>query len=199
MTDPYRVLGVSPNASMDEIKNAYRELARKYHPDHYGDNPLSDLAETKMKEINEAYDAILQQHAKGNAGANGYAYSGNGQANSRLGDIRAKIASGRIDDAEMLLDGIPMSARDAEWYFLKGSIQYKRGWLEEAYKNFETANRMNPNNPEYSAAFQQMNHNRTGGYRTSSAGGCSGCDICTSLVCADCCCECMGGDLIPCC
>ncbi len=58
MSDPYSVLGVSPNASDEEIKKAYREkLARKYHPDNYQNNPLADLAEEKMKEVNEAYDA----------------------------------------------------------------------------------------------------------------------------------------------
>ena len=56
MTDPYIVLGVKPDASDEEIKRAYRELARKYHPDNYQNNPLADLAEEKMKEINEAYD-----------------------------------------------------------------------------------------------------------------------------------------------
>ena len=57
MNDPYSVLGVSPDASDEEIKKAYRELARKYHPDNYQNNPLADLAEEKMKAINEAYDA----------------------------------------------------------------------------------------------------------------------------------------------
>ena len=65
MKDPYAVLGVSRNASDDEIKNAYRELARKYHPDNYTDNPLSDLAGEKMKEINEAYDRIMNSRRSG--------------------------------------------------------------------------------------------------------------------------------------
>ena len=63
MRDPYSVLGVSQNATDDEIKKAYRELARKYHPDNYQNNPLADLAEEKMKEINEAYDTITKQRS----------------------------------------------------------------------------------------------------------------------------------------
>ena len=68
MKDPYVVLGVSKNATDEQIKDAYRELARKYHPDNYADNPLSDLAGEKMKEINEAYDAIMNSRRapKGN-------------------------------------------------------------------------------------------------------------------------------------
>ena len=70
MNDPYAVLGVSPNASDDEVKKAYRDLARKYHPDNYHDNPLADLAQEKMKQINEAYDQI-QKMRSGGAGAQG--------------------------------------------------------------------------------------------------------------------------------
>ena len=68
MTDPYKVLGVSPNATDDEVKDAYRRLARKYHPDNYVNNPLSDLATEKMKEINEAYDEIQRQRKSGGSG-----------------------------------------------------------------------------------------------------------------------------------
>ena len=55
MNDPYVTLGISRTASDEEVKKAYRELARKYHPDNYVNNPLADLAQEKMKEINEAY------------------------------------------------------------------------------------------------------------------------------------------------
>ena len=68
MTDPYKVLGVSPSATDDEVKDAYRKLAKKYHPDQYADSPLKDLADEKMKEINEAYDAITAQRKGGGAG-----------------------------------------------------------------------------------------------------------------------------------
>ena len=65
MTDPYKVLGVSPSATDEEVKDAYRKLAKKYHPDQYADSPLKDLADEKMKEINEAYDAITAQRKAG--------------------------------------------------------------------------------------------------------------------------------------
>ena len=65
MNDPYKVLGVSSNATDDEIKKAYRELARKYHPDKYRDSDLADLASEKMKEINAAYEEIQKMRAAG--------------------------------------------------------------------------------------------------------------------------------------
>ena len=74
MRDPYEVLGIKPGASDDEIKRAYRDLARKYHPDNYQNNPLADLAEEKMKEINEAYDA-LSKKSSGYQSQGGYQQS----------------------------------------------------------------------------------------------------------------------------
>ena len=93
--------------------------------------------------------------------------------------------------------------RDAQWYYLKGTIQQKRGWLEEAANNFGRACDMDPTNNTYKMAFNKVNQARSGGYRAErrkdSDRGCSACDICSGLMCADCCCECFGGDLIPCC
>ena len=204
MRDPYEVLGIQPSATDDEVKTAYRNLARKYHPDNYADNPLSDLAEEKMQEINEAYDAIVRMR-KGDttANANNGGYRGPNGGPSRYADIRQMIAQNRIMDAEMLLDGIPSHARDAEWFFLKGTVLHRKGWLEEAFNNISTACRMDPNNMEYRRTHDQISMSRqTGGYRTpttTSAQGCNSCDVCQALICADCCCECMGGDLIACC
>ena len=67
MKDPYEILGVPKNATDDEIKAAYRALARKYHPDNYVDNPLADLAQEKMKAINEAYELIQKMRSGGSA------------------------------------------------------------------------------------------------------------------------------------
>ena len=205
MKDPYEVLGVARDATDDQIKTAYRNLARKYHPDHYDGNPLSDLAQEKMKEINEAYDQIIAERSGKNSQNQYYSGYSPNHANSSFADIRAIIASGRYEDAQVLLDGVPPQKRDAEWYFLNGSVLYRRGWFEDAYTSFATAVRMDPNNPEYAAALNQLNRQRSGAsFRTNrtggaTGGGCSACDVCSGLICADCCCECMGGDLIRCC
>ena len=205
MKDPYQVLGVAESATDEEVKRAYRNLARKYHPDNYHDNPLADLAQEKMQEINEAYDTIVRMRQGGQNTAGGYPHGGYRAPTGgpgRYGDIRRMISQNRIMDAEMLLDGIPAPNRDAEWNFLKGSVLYKKGWLEEAYNHFATACRLDPNNLEYRQAFQRVSQSRqTGGYRTADPNGqtCDTCDVCSTLYCMDCCCECMGGDFIRCC
>lgn len=201
MRNPYEVLEIPSDSSIDEVKKAYREMARKYN-----ESP------SKMDEINQAYDTIIMNF--GNNNANQPSYNGNRSYNSQsgqttgaseFGDIRAKLNSGRIDDAEMLLDGIPQQRRNAEWYYLKGTIQHRRGWLESAAESFEKAKNMEPGNTEYQAAYKQLHKEKTGNFRSerqSTAGnsGCGDpCNICSSLICADCCCECMGGDLIRCC
>ena len=68
MTDPYQILGISPSASDDEVKRAYKEMSRKYHPDSYINNPLSELAEEKFKEVQDAYTQIMDQRAAGGQG-----------------------------------------------------------------------------------------------------------------------------------
>ncbi len=206
MADPYAVLGVPQNATDDQIKEAYRALARKYQEDTFANGPLADVAKRKMAELDRAYDAIVAErrgqtaYAAGSAYAGsgaGYGDAGNAYGGSQFADVRARILNGRIDDAEMILDGIPYPSRTGEWYFLKGQIQQRRGWFDEAYKNYSEACQREPGNTEYAAAFNSLNNNARGGYRETRGGGCSACDICSSLLCADCCCECMGGDLIP--
>lgn len=212
MKDPYLVLGISPNATDEAVKEAYRALAKKYHPDNYQDSPLSDLASEKMKEINEAYDEIMDSRKnRGNpASYNPYqsqSYSaGNRNTDPRYANVRNLIMNGKLDQAEQILNDMSGAVQDAEWFFLRGTINMRKGWLDEAYNNIATACNMDPNNAEYRAAFNQINNQRSGsfgGYNTNpqqqQASGCSGCDICTGLICADCCCESMGGDLIPCC
>ena len=204
MKNPYEVLGVSKNATDDEIKSAYRALARKYHPDNYVDNPLSDLAGEKMKEINDAYDEIINSRKHRSSSKSDNTYNASNSGSTKFPEIRNLINQGRLEQAQELLDGVPPQNRDAEWYFLNGTVLYRRGWFDQAYTSFATAVRMNPQNPEYRNAVNnaQRQQGRQGNpYRTygGGTGGCDGCDLCINLWCCDSCCECMGGDLIPCC
>ena len=127
MSDPYSILGVPSSASDDDVKKAYHELARKYHPDNYHDNPLSDLAQEKMKEINEAYHSIMRMREGG--GGSGYrpgaGSSGASNSSAEGARIRAAINSGDVRLAEELLRAYP--ARNAEWNFLMGSVCYRKG------------------------------------------------------------------------
>ena len=109
--DPYKVLGVSRNASDDEIKKAYRELARKYHPDNYAGNPLADLVEEKMKEINEAYEMIRRErNGSRSSSSSDSGYDSNPGAGARggasFGRVRELIAAGRYSEAEIILDSV---------------------------------------------------------------------------------------------
>ena len=204
MRDPYQVLNVSPSASDEEIKKAYRELARKYHPDNYHDNPLADLASEKMKEINEAYDEIMRLRSSGKGTEGGYSagtaggYSGNTGVGV-YGRVRTAINRNDINGAEQLLNSIDQGDRGAEWNFLMGSVCYRKGWLDEAHRYYQTACNMDPSNMEYR---QALNYMQQGGYAYRNSGASTtdtACQVCQALWCADCCCECMGGDLIRCC
>ena len=200
MTDPYRVLGVEPTASDDEIKRAYRELARKYHPDNYQNNPLADLAEEKMKEINEAYDQITKQCAGGGghtASNSGYksqqssyqqqSYSGG----SVYQQARQAINLGDLGRAEQLLRTAP--AQNGEWHFLMGSIAYRKGWLDEAMQHYQMACRMDPTNGEYRQALAMMQNGGQAYRPYGYGGGMDACDCCTSMMCLNCLCGGCGG------
>ena len=119
MRDPYQVLGVPSTATDDEVKKAYRDLARKYHPDNYHDNPLADLAQERMKEINEAYETIQSQRKAARSGSGysstagyggynpgyntGYSSAAYGAGTARLQRVRMAISQGNLNLAEELL------------------------------------------------------------------------------------------------
>lgn len=223
MNNPYEVLELEPTATDEQVKTAYSYLQKKYHPDNYQDGPLKDLAIEKTEEITQAFDQIMNERRLSEAANHqaGPSVSAtiNGEDNSTSYHdgytangvdypmIRALIQQNQLVEAEQQLDQIGQEQRNAEWYFLKGSVFFSRGWMEQASTFFSTATRMNPNNAEYRAAYNRVRWQKQGNfgspqagpYRQPMGGNCGMCDVCSGLLCADCCCECMGGDLIPCC
>ena len=198
MKDPYKVLGVSPTASDEEIKATYRSLARRFHPDNFAnDEEGARRAAERMKEINAAYDEITSMRARGAKAGTGADYAW----------IRERIKAEKYADAELTLEQIPVAARTAEWHYLKSVLLARRGWQNDAIREIEIACTMDAGNLEYQRA-RDYYRQRAGGFggnytpprRTYNSAGCRicDCDACTTLICADCCCECLGFDLIRC-
>ena len=194
MTDPYEVLNIPNTATDDEVKKAYRALARKYHPDNYHDNPLADLAQEKMKEINAAYDAIQRERSGHGRAAPNYGggqtayqtYQNTSAESQILYQVRwAVMMGGSLEQAMRLLTQIPETSRGGEWNFLMGQICYRRGWVDEARRYYQAACVRDPGNVEYRSALDNLNQNRAAyrpdGYGMSST--CSGGDLCGSLAC----------------
>lgn len=212
MNNPYEVLGIKEGASQEEIKKAYRELVKKYHPDQYQDNPLSKLAEEKLREVNEAYEYLTknanasrdytagrnQSWNNNNPGSSSWGGSGDAEFFNR---VRSTINSGNVAYAEEMLNGY--SNRNGQWYYLKGLIFMRKGWYDEAQSHIQTAVNMEPNNFEYRNTLNRMgnvnNAFRGNAYNRGYNQGPDLCTICQCLWCSDCCCELGGGDLIGCC
>lgn len=205
--NPYEVLGVDENADDAEIKKAYRELVKKYHPDRYKGNPLEELAKEKLQKINEAYDMITKQRAGGGSsgGYSGSGYSGSGyqgSKNAAFSNVRSLFQQRRYDEADAELNRI--NDGSAEWHYLKGCVCMAKGWSFEGISHLQTAVNMDPGNMEYRNVLNNIQsrgaaYNHTGNMRGYNTGNVDACNCCTNLLCADCCCEMMGGDLISCC
>ncbi len=207
--DPFVVLGVSRDATDEEIKKAYRALARKHHPDRYTDPAERDAASERMKEINAAYEEIqdIRSGKRTNYGSTGgyrqpggyrsfdeheYTNSKYGSSgDDRYSKIRMFINAERINEAAAVLATFPENERGGEWYFLRGCVLLRYGKYADAAVCFDIACQHDPDNPEYRSAREQlrMRSQRS----TSSTSYSSTCD------CIRCCCLanlCIGG---PCC
>lgn len=206
MKDPYEILGISRTATKVEIKKAYRELAKKYHPDLHQNDPNKDQAEEKFIEVQKAYDSIIN----GEANSRTYSRSSNdGEYDFSI--VRQYIRNRNIRQAENILDSIKV--RNAEWNFLKGVCLVSKGRHGEGMTYVRNASDMEPGNTEYASYLNQAQNGGNNFRRNSSSGGNyqrnvhnynnggtgQALNCCVNLICADCCCECMGGDLIACC
>jgi molecular chaperone DnaJ len=196
MNNPYEILGITENASQDEIKKAYRNLAKKYHPDQYGNNPLKDLADQKMREVNEAYDILMKNASNNSYNSNNTSSSSSDSESYR--QVRSFIASNKFSLAEQKLNNI--RSRNAEWNYLFGIVQIQKGWYDSGLNYIQIACSLDPNNLEYRQTLNSI-RNRNSGYKENyyrTTRNNDMCDTCLKLWCLDTMCECVGCDCIPC-
>ncbi len=220
MTDPYSVLGVSRDAGTDEIKKAYRKLSRIYHPDANINNPDKDKAEEKFKQIQEAYNQIMDEREHGggqssyqNGYGNGYGSygyggfgsysnsSGYGSDSTRLNAAINYINSGHFAEAMNVLESMDASERNARWYYVRAHANYGMGNTINATQDARTAVNMEPGNSEYAMFLNNLenggtwyrNMGRTYTTTSSGSGNCCARLLCLELLCNCCCCGGMGG------
>ena len=187
-------LGTLTNLSYNVDENGNISVAISGTNDPDG-KIAKENAERKAKENREKEKKVKEKRAAKKGGNNEYYNAGTARASSNYADVRNLINTGRFQEAEQILNGIPFEGRDAEWYFLNGVIMSNKGWLDDAYNSFQTACQMDPSNKEYNAAYNRMKNRRNGSNGGYNRGGgpvfcCTPCDICTSLACADCFCDC---------
>lgn len=176
MKDPYQVLGVSRNASEEEIKKAYKTLSRRYHPDANINNPNRDQAEEHFKEIQAAYQQIMKERTEGYTGG---AYGGNGSGGPGQGygnpfggfggfyggfgqstgtgyeeepHLRAAgnyIRNGYYKEARNALDSMGQQERSARWFYYSAIANSGLGNNVAALEHARRASAMEPGNADY--------------------------------------------------
>lgn len=202
MLDPYSVLGVSRDASMDEIKKAYRKLSRKYHPDANINNPNKEEAEEKFKQVQQAYDRIVREREQGASQSSWSGGFGGGyqtQDDQRSMEMRAAanyINAAHYQEALNVLNR--MTERNGEWYYYHAIASAGAGNTANAMEDARRAVEMEPNNMQYQQLYHQLQsggqwyQNMGNGYGYERPGNglgscCCQC-LCLNMLCPGCCC-----------
>ena len=205
--DPFITLGVDRNTvNQSELYDAYRAKRAEFEEDRFLEGEAGANAARKISEIDQAYNDALDILTSSNSFS---------EQNYTLSDVEREIRAKNLIEAQKMLDSI--SIRDAEWHYLQSVVYYKKGWFDDSKSQLETAVNLDPDNQKYRTELSKMKYNSSrinNDYNSQHSYGYNGnrsynhqrpvsgdgfCNLCSTLCALDCCCECMGGDCIPCC
>lgn len=211
-TNPFVILGVDKNASQSEILEAYKQKRAYYQAHVFDEGESGAQAASMLNQLDDAYQQAMEMAVE--------SATVTGEGESAYEQVKQAIRSKDIETAQKLLDD--MSYRGAEWHYYQSVVFYEKNWLNDTKKQLEIALQMEPQNEKYQRALDNLKK-KIDGSRPYDKEGAQGvynadstqtdrtytqrdgavadglCTACQALWCADCCCECMGGDLIRCC
>ena len=211
-TNPFVILGVDKNATQSEILEAYKQKRAYYQAHVFDEGESGAQAASMLNQLDDAYQQAMEMAVE--------SATVTGEGESAYEQVKQAIRSKDIETAQKLLDD--MSYRGAEWHYYQSVVFYEKNWLNDTKKQLEIALQMDPQNEKYQRALDNLK-NKIDGSRPYDKEGAQGvynadsaqtdrtytqrdgavadgiCSACQALWCADCCCECMGGDLIRCC
>lgn len=194
--DSYRILGLSGNATKEQVEEAYEKLCAKYEEARFLPGQEGEDAAEKLQQIRVAYnDIMLSYKTQETAQSSDETYK----------NIQDAIQADKLNEAQELLD--LCNVRDAEWHFLQSVVYFKKNWYLESKKQLEVALQLDPDNERYKSSLAKLtqiissntispDQLRTTSQSTSSGYGGAGNGTCTGSVCGDCCmanmcCDCM--------
>lgn len=211
-TNPFVILGVDKNATQSEILEAYKQKRAYYQAHVFDEGESGAQAASMLNQLDDAYQQAMEMAVE--------SATVTGEGESAYEQVKQAIRSKDIETAQKLLDD--MSYRGAEWHYYQSVVFYEKNWLNDTKKQLEIALQMDPQNEKYKRALDNLKK-KIDGSRPYDKEGAQGvynadstqtdrtytqrdgavadgiCSACQALWCADCCCECMGGDLIRCC
>lgn len=211
-TNPFVILGVDKNATQSEILEAYKQKRAYYQAHVFDEGESGAQAASMLNQLDDAYQQAMEMAVE--------SATVTGEGESAYEQVKQAIRSKDIETAQKLLDD--MSYRGAEWHYYQSVVFYEKNWLNDTKKQLEIALQMDPQNEKYQQALDNLKK-KIDGSRPYDKEGAQGvynadstqtdrtytqrdgavadgiCSACQALWCADCCCECMGGDLIRCC